>query len=206
MAKSLPPHLREIRDNVFVEKGAPRHVWPSPIFFPHFLLFCSESNLEHSIISMEQTSGITDIDAFAGLGIDNEWSLQNFMKSLEIDIKEIDDEDDSMVFDMIGIDTAIANAFRRILLAEVPVMAIEDCCVLQNNSILQDEVLCHRLGLLPIACDPRLFEWIEEEDSRYNRGQDPSNTLIFKLHVECKENPKAKPKDPPHIKYINAIG
>ena len=65
------------------------------------------------------------------------------MESLEIDIKEICDAENSLVFDMIGIDTAIANAFRRILLAEVPVMAIEDCCVLQKKSILQDEVLCH---------------------------------------------------------------
>merc|ERR1719410_3216110 len=107
--------------------------------------------------------------------------------------------------DMIGVDTAIANALRRILLAEVPVMAIEDCCVLQNNSILQDEVLCHRLGLMPIKCDPRIFEYIDEEKSRYLRGQDPSNTLVFKLHVECKKNPKGKEKDPPHKKYINSV-
>ena len=109
---------------------------------------------------------------------------------------------------MMGIDTAIANAFRRILLAEVPVFAIEDCCVYQNNSILQDEVLCHRLGLIPIKCDPRLpcFDFVDEEKSRYKGGQDASNTLIFKLHVECKLNPKAKDKDPPHKKYINSIG
>merc|ERR1719242_1213416 len=127
------------------------------------------------------------------------------MDSLEIEIQDIDEENDSMLLDMIGVDTAIANAFRRILLAEVPVMAIEDCCVLQNNSVLQDEVLCHRLGLLPIKCDPRIFDWIDEENSRYDRGQDPSNTLIFKLHVECRANPKAKAKDPPHRKCINAI-
>ena len=172
--------------------------------------FRSVNALERIVYFRPQTSGITDIDAFASFGIDNEWSIQKFIDSLEIEIQEIDVENDSMVFDMIGVDTSIANAFRRILLAEVPVMAIEDCCVLQNNSILQDEVLCHRLGLLPIACDPRLFEWIDESKSRYHRGQDPSNTLIFKLHVECTENPKYDPNAPssalPQSKYINSIG
>eukprot|EP01083_Nonionella_stella_P156800 508176_1 len=149
------------------------------------------------------THGITDVDAFYGM--DNSWSIAKAMKDLEIDIKEIDEDNNSMIFDMIGIDTSLANAFRRILLAEVPTMAIEDCCVLQNNSILQDEVLCHRLGLVPIACDPRLFDFVDESQSRYLRGQDPSNTLVFKLHIECKNNPKAKDKDPTHKKYINSI-
>merc|ERR1712176_1014108 len=31
------------------------------------------------------------------------------------------------------------------------------------------------------------------------------NTLVFKLYVECKKNPKGKEKDPPHKKYINSI-
>ena len=128
------------------------------------------------------------------------------MQDLEINIQEIDEENNSMIFDLIGIDTSIANAFRRILLSEVGVVAIEDCCVYQNNSILQDEVLTHRLGLLPIACDPRLFDYIDESNSRYARGQDPSNTLVFKLHIECKKNPQGKEKDPPHKRYINSIG
>merc|ERR1712129_124728 len=138
-------------------------------------------------------------------GIDNEWSIKKQLSNLEIDILSIDEENNSMTFDMIGIDTSIANALRRILLSEVGVVAIEDCCVLQNNSILQDEVLTHRLGLLPIAMDPRLFDYIDESNSQYARGQDPSNTLVFKLHIECKKNPKGKEKDPPHKRYINSI-
>ncbi|MEQ2178394.1 hypothetical protein GOODEAATRI_013650 [Goodea atripinnis] len=64
-----------------------------------------------------------------------------------------------MEFDMVGIDAAIANAFRRILLAEVPTMAIEKVFIYNNTSIVQDEVLAHRLGLIPIKADPRLFEF-----------------------------------------------
>ena len=38
-------------------------------------------------------------------------------------------------------------------------MAIEKVLVANNTSIVQDEVLAHRLGLIPIRVDPRLFEY-----------------------------------------------
>lgn len=38
-------------------------------------------------------------------------------------------------------------------------MAIEKVFVYNNTSIVQDEVLAHRLGLIPIKADPRLFEY-----------------------------------------------
>lgn len=38
-------------------------------------------------------------------------------------------------------------------------MAIERVYIANNTSIVQDEVLAHRLGLVPIQADPRLFEY-----------------------------------------------
>lgn len=38
-------------------------------------------------------------------------------------------------------------------------MAIERVFIKNNTSIIQDEVLSHRLGLIPICADPRLFEY-----------------------------------------------
>lgn len=38
-------------------------------------------------------------------------------------------------------------------------MAIEKVFIYNNTSIIQDEVLAHRLGLVPIKADPRLFEY-----------------------------------------------
>lgn len=60
-------------------------------------------------------------------------------------------------FDLIGVDAAIANTIRRILIAEVPSMAIESVWIFENNSIFPDEMLAHRLGLVPIRVDPRHF-------------------------------------------------
>lgn len=39
-------------------------------------------------------------------------------------------------------------------------MAIEKVLMANNTSIVQDEVLSHRLGLIPISVDPRLFEYM----------------------------------------------
>ena len=46
-------------------------------------------------------------------------------------------DNESMEFDLIGVDPAIANALRRILLAEVPTVAIEHVFVVNNTSIMQ---------------------------------------------------------------------
>ena len=42
---------------------------------------------------------------------------------------------------------------------QVPTMAIEKVLIANNTSVVQDEVLAHRLGLIPIDADPRLFEY-----------------------------------------------
>ena len=45
------------------------------------------------------------------------------------------------------------------LCMQVPTMAIEKVFIANNTSLIQDEVLAHRLGLIPISVDPRLFEY-----------------------------------------------
>ena len=44
-------------------------------------------------------------------------------------------------FDLVGVDASLANAFRRLMLSEVPSMAIEKIYMYNNTSIIQDEVL-----------------------------------------------------------------
>lgn len=44
-------------------------------------------------------------------------------------------------------------------------MAVEKVFVYNNTSIVQDEILAHRLGLIPIRADPRLFEYRNQGES-----------------------------------------
>ena len=52
-----------------------------------------------------------------------------------------------------GVDVPLMNALRRIALAEVPSMAIDEVVMIENSSILQDEIIAHRLGLTPLKTD-----------------------------------------------------
>lgn len=121
-------------------------------------------------------------------GYDDSWSQEKFESNFRIDVKRLTDLE--MEFDMIGIDASIANAFRRILLAEVPTMAVEKVFIYNNTSIIQDEVLAHRLGLVPIYADPRLFEYRQEGDEEAT----DIDTIEFSLKIKCIKNQHA-PKD-----------
>jgi len=48
-------------------------------------------------------------------------------------------------------DISVANALRRIMLAEVPAMAIEIVNVEDNDTVIFDEFIAHRLGLIPLS-------------------------------------------------------
>lgn len=47
------------------------------------------------------------------------------------------------------------------VILQVPTMAIEQVLFYNNTSIIQDEVLAHRLGLIPINADADMFEFRE---------------------------------------------
>ena len=46
-----------------------------------------------------------------------------------------------------------ANALRRICLNGVPVYAVESVDILENSSVLADEGIAHRIGLIPLKTD-----------------------------------------------------
>ncbi|XP_060189048.1 uncharacterized protein LOC132617996 [Lycium barbarum] len=118
--------------------------------------------------------------AYASMGVDNSVRFEQFRNNFKVEVVRLDE--DELEFDMIGIDPSLANAFRRILIAEVPTIAIEKVLIANNTSIIQDEVLAHRLGLIPIKVDPRLFEYMSENDVPNEK-----NTVVFKLHARCKK-------------------
>lgn len=109
------------------------------------------------------------------------WSLDTFRRSLVCKVTRLSSE--RIEFDLIGVDASVANALRRIMISEVPTAAIEDVYIMNNTSIVQDEVLSHRLGLVPIRADPDLLHW------KGNGASSPNNTLVFTLQEKCERNP-----------------
>ena len=52
-----------------------------------------------------------------------------------------------------GVPLQYSNALRRICLNGVPIYAVESVDVLENSSVLADEGVAHRIGLIPLKTD-----------------------------------------------------
>ncbi len=75
-----------------------------------------------------------------------------------------------------GIPAQYANALRRICLNGVPVFAIDKVDVIDNTSVLADEGLAHRLGLVPLKTDLTEFT-----DAGKIDVEDPANRIMLTL-------------------------
>jgi DNA-directed RNA polymerase subunit D len=60
-------------------------------------------------------------------------------------------------FSVDGLSQSLASALRRVMLSEVPTMAIEWVDFKKNDSALNDEIIAHRLGLVPLTFDKKVY-------------------------------------------------
>lgn len=132
---------------------------------------------------------------------DHAWDIEKIKLQLEISISHAAPRLTN--FDLVHLDTLIANAFRRIMIAEVPSVAAETVYVFNNTLVIQDEVLAHRIGLIPLMVDPDALQWVDpsvDEKERYN----DLNTVVLLLDVACTRNPHAPPNaSDPAVLYRN---
>ena len=91
--------------------------------------------------------------------------------------------DDSLArFTLSGASTAYANAFRRAMIGEVPTLAIEDVRIYDNTSALFDEMLAHRIGLIPLTTD--LSSYSTQDNCSCGGAGCPGCTSTYTLSVE----------------------
>ena len=83
-------------------------------------------------------------------------------------------------------DVPLMNALRRIALAEVPSMAIDEVVMIENSSILQDEMIAHRLGLVPLKTDLDDYSLPEDCDCKSEFGC-PQCRVTLTLNAESEE-------------------
>lgn len=71
---------------------------------------------------------------------------------------EITHSDNNLIeFRLKNADLAFANSLRRVIISEVPTMAIDMVQVTENTSPLFDEFVVHRLGLVPLVSERYRF-------------------------------------------------
>lgn len=71
-------------------------------------------------------------------------------------------------FVLSGVDISMANAIRRVLIAETPSLAIDFVEFEENSSVIHNEMLAHRFGMLPLQCkDMDSFVLPEECNCNY---------------------------------------
>lgn len=65
-------------------------------------------------------------------------------------VKILELREDYIVFELTDTDVSMANSLRRIMIAEVPTLCIDLVEFENNTTVLQDEFIAHRLGLIPL--------------------------------------------------------
>jgi DNA-directed RNA polymerase subunit D len=99
---------------------------------------------------------------------------------MEIQFASVDDA--VARFTLSGSRPSFANALRRAMISEVPTLAIDDVRIYDNTSALFDEMLAHRLGLIPIRTD--LATYSRKESCACGGAGCPSCSVTFTLSVE----------------------
>lgn len=98
---------------------------------------------------------------------------------MDIEVKKKDDV--SIVFIIRGVDVTFINTIRRIAISEVAKMAIEDVNIIRNDSAMFDEVLAHRLGLIPLTSNLEATEAITLDGECDCEDYCPSCSVSFIL-------------------------
>ena len=89
-------------------------------------------------------------------------------------IMEIINHKDRDTFILKNCDVGFGNSLRRIMISEIPIFSIDTVQFYQNDSLLDDEFVSHRLGMVVI-----------NSSSIYTENLDLNTEVIFTLNVSC---------------------
>jgi DNA-directed RNA polymerase subunit D len=70
------------------------------------------------------------------------------------------------------------NALRRLAISEVPTLAIDDVVMIDNSSVVHDEAVAHRLGMIPLRTDLKRFVMPHNCDCKSTLGCSKCRVLL----------------------------
>src|SRR5271156_3823121 len=104
-------------------------------------------------------------------------------------VKVLQETEDTITLQLEGVDRSYVNAIRRFCISEVPGMAIDDIVILENSSVLYDEILAHRLGMIPLKTDLERYVLPEKCDCGSPLGCQKCRVLLV-LAASAKDKPR----------------
>ncbi|HEX7206783.1 MAG TPA: DNA-directed RNA polymerase subunit D [Nitrososphaeraceae archaeon] len=107
--------------------------------------------------------------------------------SPSVDILERADE--KIVIKFNNVPRQYVNAIRRTSISEVPTLAIDDVVILENSSVMHDEAIAHRLGLVPLQTNLDRFVMPHDCDCKSTLGCSKCRVLLV-LDSEANEKTK----------------
>ena len=106
-------------------------------------------------------------------------------------LQVIDQNEQKISVKLQGMPLQYANALRRICLNGVPIFAIDTVDILENSSILADEGIAHRLGLIPIKTEFSSIDSNIESDKvmlTLDSGDTTETRTIFSGDIQSQDN------------------
>ncbi|KAM0747016.1 insert subdomain of RNA polymerase alpha subunit [Meredithblackwellia eburnea MCA 4105] len=105
---------------------------------------------------------------------------------IKVKVHKLDSERVSFIID--GIHLGLANSVRRTIISNIETLAIDQVQINANTSVLPDEMLAHRLGLIPLNC-----EGMERVVKNYNRDCHCDSycsdcSVVLTLDAKCTDN------------------
>ena len=110
--------------------------------------------------------------------------FQQDLSSLDV----ISKDSEKISIKLKGVPLQYANALRRVCLNGVPVFAIDTVDIIQNTSVLPDEGLAHRLGLIPLKTDLKRFNEPSKCDCQSESGCSNCKVLLVLDSGEAEES------------------
>lgn len=104
-------------------------------------------------------------------------------------IKILERDNNHIVIEFNDIPRQYVNALRRLSISQVPTFAIDDVVILENSSVMHDEAIAHRLGLIPLRTDLEKFVMPHLCDCNSTLGCSKCRVLLV-LDAESQEKTK----------------